>query len=85
MVEALRELSDKHDQQMAELRNQNAELRTQVASLKMQTETMSQLAKRNTKLEDRLAALEALLLEGRQVAKSQEQACRQQQLCIPAR
>ena len=72
MVEALRELSDKHDQQMAELRNQNAELRTQVASLKMQTETMSQLAKRNTKLEDRLAALEALLLEGRQIAVSQQ-------------
>jgi hypothetical protein len=72
MVEALHELSDKHDQQMPELRNQNAELHTQVASLKMQTETMYQLAKRNTELEDRLAALEVLLLEGRQIPVSQQ-------------
>ena len=85
MVEALRELRDGHDQQLAELRSENAELRIQLASLKKQAETMNQLADRKTELEDRLASLEALLLEGRQVAKSQEQACRQQQLCIPAR
>ena len=47
------------------LETENTELRKQIAA-------NSKLAERNANLEDRLAALEALLLEDRQVAKSQK-------------
>ncbi len=64
MVEALRELRDSQDRQLAELRSENGELRRQVAA-------NSQLAERNAELEQRLAALESLLLDDRAVAVGQ--------------
>jgi hypothetical protein len=76
VVEALREVTDRHDLQLAKLRAENAELREvqdeQLAELRKQVEANSKLAERNADLEDRLAALEALLLEDRQVAESQQ-------------
>ncbi len=56
MVEALRELRESHDRQMSELRKQVA--------------VNSQLAERNAELEERLVRLEAVLLDGSQLAEN---------------
>jgi hypothetical protein len=64
-IQAIRELHELTTDELAQLRAENAEMREQIAA-------NSELAKRNVELEDRLAKLEALLLEDRQVAGAEQ-------------
>ncbi len=56
-------------QRLAEVEAENMELRDEIAGLREQVDANSRLAEQNAELEDRLAALEALLLEDRQVVE----------------
>lgn len=72
MIEALRELREGHERALAEVQAENDNLRQELAGLRDQVAANSRLAEKNAELEDRLAALEALLLEDRQVAEAQQ-------------
>ncbi len=63
LTEENAELRDRHDRQLAELWSENAKLREQIAA-------NSQLAKRNAELEERLARLEAVLIDGNRLAEN---------------
>jgi hypothetical protein len=72
LVGAFQELELAHGERLESLEVKSARLHEQVAELTKENRRLQQLTERNAKLEDRLATLEALLLEDRQVAGGQQ-------------
>ena len=68
LVGAFQELELAHGERLESLEAESAQLHQQVAELIKENRRFQQLVDRNAELEDRLATLEALLLEDRQVA-----------------
>ena len=68
LVGAFQELELAHGERLESLEAESAQVHQQVAELTKENRRLQQLADRNAELEDRLATLEALLLEDRQVA-----------------